>query len=78
MLMIAAAIMLIIYTTSAAMLSPKSPQSIHKIPDAIHNLSLIHICLLIKTSVAANKRRNTGNQFIHIKRFCKIIVRSGP
>ena len=34
--------------------------------------------LLIKASVAANKRRNTGNQFIHIKRFCKIIVRSGP
>ena len=35
MLMIAAAIMLIIYTTNATMLSPKSPQSIHKIPDAI-------------------------------------------
>ena len=40
MLMIAAAIMLIIYTTSAAMLSPKSPQSIHKIPDVPHILPL--------------------------------------
>ena len=47
MLMIAAAIMLIIYTTSAAMLFPKSPQSIHKIPDAIHNLPL-NLCVSLK------------------------------
>ena len=32
----------------------------------------------LKLLIEANKRRNTGNQFIHIKRFCKIIVRSGP
>ena len=47
MLMIAAAIMLIIYTTNAAMLFPKSPQSIHKIPDAIHNLPL-NLCVSLK------------------------------
>lgn len=47
MLMIAVAIMLIIYTTNAAMLSPKSPQSIHKIPDAIHNLPL-NLCISLK------------------------------
>ena len=34
--------------------------------------------LMIKTGVAANEGRNAGNQFIHIKRFCKIIVRAGP
>ena len=33
--------------------------------------------LLIKASVAANEGRNTGNQFVHIKRFCQIIVRPG-
>lgn len=49
MLMIAAAIMLIIYTTSAAMLSPKSPQSIHKMPDAIHNLPL-NLCVAFQFS----------------------------
>ena len=34
--------------------------------------------LLIKAGVAANEGRNTGNQFVHVKRLCQIIVRTGP
>ena len=49
MLTIAAAIMLTIYKTKAAMLSPKRPQSIHKTPDATHNFPL-NLCSLLLVS----------------------------
>ena len=51
--MITAAIMLTTYKTSAAMLSAKRPQSMHRIPDATHIFPL-NLCVALQFSSSCN------------------------